>query len=380
VLLNQFKLKDGHWDKPLNRQHDSTSTIIFVFYPPDFDIEKNLSEIISVWPKSHIVGCSGAGEISGEQIFDDRVIVTVAKMERSIVKSWAYTLADSAQSFEIGKKIANSTHSSDLKALYIISTGLDVNASELMRGLKTKDFSKINVSGGLAGDGTNFKKTTVVHNGSVSDRYIAAVGFYGESIVAESNAKGGWLPFGKERIVTKSGGNVLFMLDDKPALALYKDFLGENSKKLPSSALFFPLYLESSKDSVRNAVRTVLSVDESNNSMTFAGDIPQGQSVRFMRSTETSLINAAIECSNNCLDKIDQSQPTLSLMVSCVGRRIVLGTSTECEIQETFKVLPKDSQQTGFYSYGELSMGDSGFCDLHNQTVTLTWIQEKEEK
>jgi hypothetical protein len=311
MLLNQFTLKNGHWDKPLDQHLDSKSTIVFVFYPPDFKIEKNLTEIRAVWPKSHIVGCSGAGEIAGEQIFDDRVIVTVAKLERSIIKSWAYTLKDSAQSFEIGKQIANSTHSSDLKALYIISTGLDVNASEMMRGLKIKDFSKINVSGGLAGDGTSFKKTTVVHNESVSERYIAAVGFYGDSVVAKSNAKGGWLPFGKERIVTKSEGNVLFMLDEKPALTLYKDFLGENSKKLPSSALFFPLYLESSKESVRNAVRTVLSVDESNGSMTFAGDIPQGQSVRFMRSTETSLINAAIECSNNCSKTINQSLTSL---------------------------------------------------------------------
>jgi hypothetical protein len=59
-----------------------------------------------------------------------------------------------------------------------------------------------------------------------------------------------------------------------------------------------------------------------------------------------------------------------------VGRRLVLGSRTEEEIEATLEVLPKGTQQIGFYSYGEISPYTAGTCDLHNQTMTLTTLSE----
>ena len=76
---------------------------------------------------------------------------------------------------------------------------------------------------------------------------MVAVGLYGEHVKLGHGSKGGWDTFGPERIVTKSDGNVLYELDDKPALALYKEYLGDRAAGLPGSALLFPLALRASK-------------------------------------------------------------------------------------------------------------------------------------
>ena len=74
---------------------------------------------------------------------------------------------------------------------------------------------------------------------------------------------------------------------------------------------------------------------------------------------------------------VDENSPTVSLIVSCVGRRLVMGENTEEEVEMVLNHLPKKTVQTGFYSYGEIAAGKNGFCDLHNQTMTVTLIQEK---
>jgi hypothetical protein len=63
----------------------------------------------------------------------------------------------------------------------------------------------------------------------------------------------------------------------------------------------------------------------------------------------------------------------LALLVSCIGRRLLMGQRIEDEIQAVRKVLPTEVPQLGFYSYGEIAPHcRSGDCDLHNQTMTMT--------
>jgi hypothetical protein len=111
--------------------------------------------------------------------------------------------------------------------------------------------------------------------------------------------------------------------------------------------------------------------------MTFAGDVPEGTSIQLMRAGHENLIEAAKNVSLVNSACLDERCPTVSLIVSCVGRRLVMGESTEDEVEMVLNHLPKDTVQTGFYSYGEIAAGNTGFCDLHNQTMTVTLIQEK---
>jgi len=187
-------------------------------------------------------------------------------------------------------------------------------------------------------------------------------------------SKGGWDSFGPERRVTRSQGNILFELDGKPALELYKGYLGERASGLPATALLFPLALRMAEGEQRQLVRTVLAVDEAAQSLTFAGDIPQGSLAQLMRANFDRLIDGAQEAAERI--GAQGGGPALSIAISCVGRRLVLGERTEEEVEATLHALPEGTQQVGFYSYGEIGPFASGTCDLHNQTMTLTVLQE----
>jgi hypothetical protein len=209
--------------------------------------------------------------------------------------------------------------------------------------------------------------------------YVTAVGFYGDHIRLGHGSKGGWDKFGPERQVTKSIGNVLYELDGRPALGLYKEYLGDRASGLPATGLLFPLAIRTSQAEGKVLVRTILAVDEATQSMTFAGDIPEGVFAQLMRANFDRLIQGASEAATLTFDHHNGSysdSPTLSIAISCVGRRLVLGERTEEEIEATLEILPKGSRQIGFYSYGEISPYKSGACDLHNQTMTLTTIAE----
>jgi hypothetical protein len=232
------------------------------------------------------------------------------------------------------------------------------------------------VTGGLAGDGDRFKRTWVVKDGHPVGGYVTAVGLYGAAVRLTHGSKGGWDLFGPERLITRSQGNVLYELNHKPALQLYKDYLGELASGLPGTALHFPLAIRQNQENAKRLVRTILAIDETAGSLTFAGDMPQGAYAQFMRANFDHLIQGASDAATSAAGNGTESSPTLSIAISCVGRRIVLGERTEEEVEAVFDVLPKGTQQIGFYSYGEISPYGSGHCDLHNQTMTLTTISE----
>ena len=206
---------------------------------------------------------------------------------------------------------------------------------------------------------------------------VRGVGLYGDALRMGHGSMGGWDIFGPERTITRARANVLYELDGRPALDLYKSYLGELSGGLPATGLLFPLAIRTagSRPDEPSLVRTILAVDEDDQSMTFAGDMPEGARAQLMRANVDRLIEGAADAAL-MVDGGGGAGPTLVLGISCVGRRLVLGERTEEEIEATVECLPGGVQQIGFYSYGEISPHASGLCELHNQTMTLTTIHE----
>jgi hypothetical protein len=181
--------------------------------------------------------------------------------------------------------------------------------------------------------------------------------------------------FGPERTVTGSAGNVLYEIDYKNALELYIKYLGPEASQLPGSALLFPLSV-SIPGSIEPVVRTILSIDHERNCMTFTGDIPHGARVRFMKANFDKLTgaaaNAAVYAMGNASSNVD-----FALLVSCVGRKIILGSRIDEEVEAVKEVLGGKVKMAGFYSYGEISpFNNSETCQLHNQTMTITTFYE----
>jgi hypothetical protein len=283
-------------------------------------------------------------------------------------------------SFEAGCALGRQLADPDLRGVIVISDGLGVNGSALAQGLNSVLGDRVVVTGGLAGDGDRFARTWVLVEGRPTSGHATAIGLYGQHVRIGHGSKGGWDVFGPERRVTRSDGNVLFELDDKPALQLYKEYLGELAAELPASALLFPLAVRATNGSdpegSERVVRTVLGIDEAANAMVFAGDIPEGALAQLMHANFDRLVQGASDAALMTRDSTTDAGDVLCIAISCVGRRLVLRQRTEEETEAALEILPQKTQQIGFYSYGELSPYAGGSCALHNQTMTLTTLVE----
>lgn len=356
---------------------NSERTLVLVFGAPRFHDEvAPIRELLDAYPDSHVIGCSTSGEILGGTLSDDSISVAVVRFEHTGITSAVAPVRSAEDSRSAGETLAMQLNRPDLRAVLVFSDGLRVNGSELVRGLNGALPESVVVTGGLAGDADRFQRTWSLRNGEPRESMIVAAGLYGQRVSVGHGSKGGWDLFGPERRVTRSSGNVLFELDTRPALRLYKEYLGDRAHGLPATALLFPLAVRPDPESDHTLVRTILGVDDATNSMTFAGDIPEGSLVRFMCANFDRLIDGSADSALQARSGAADQSPALCIAISCVGRRLVLGERTEEELEACFEILPPGSGQVGFYSYGEISPFASGRCDLHNQTMTLTTLTE----
>lgn len=358
-------------------QVDSEKTLVLVFGGSKlFDDPARIDELSKAFPKASVIGCSTAGEIAGTSLHDDGLSVAIVRFQHTRLATASAPVRSAADSFKAGDLIARQLDAPDLRGIMVLSDGLNVNGSELARGITSIVNDSVVVTGGLAGDGANFRRTWVLRDRKPVEKFVTAVGLYGDRVRLGFGSKGGWDAFGPERVVTRSEGNVLYELDGRPALPLYKEYLGERAAGLPATALLFPLSLRRDSGDSNRLVRTVLSVDEKTQSMVFAGDLPKGYLAQLMCANFDRLIQGA-SSSALMTRAVKDRQSCLAVAISCVGRRLVLGERAEEELEATVSALPMGSHLVGFYSYGELSPTGVGRCDLHNQTMTLTTIVEE---
>ncbi len=364
------------WSIPLDPRLDSGRTLVLAFGASGLvDAHGPIEDVLAAYPQARILGCSTSGEVHGTRIHDDSLVVAVARFEDVQLREASAPVVAASDSFAAGESIAHQLQADDLRAVLVLSDGLLVNGSSLVQGLNSVLPDSVVVSGGLAGDGDRFARTWVLGGRDLGAGRVVAVGLYGERLRVGHGSKGGWDAFGVERRVTRSVGNVLYELDGRPALALYKEYLGDRARGLPATALLFPLTLRPDSDDDRRLVRTILAIDEAEQSMTFAGDVPEGWFAQLMYANFDRLIQGAEDAALDT-NGDDVSGDVLAIAVSCVGRRLVLGDRAEEEIEATCDALPRLSRQIGFYSYGELSPLNGGKCELHNQTMTLTTLAE----
>ncbi|MGE0549282.1 MAG: FIST signal transduction protein [Kofleriaceae bacterium] len=368
---------DTGWIPAVPGEHGADAQLVLVFGSRRLlEAGTELARVRAAYPNAYMTGCSTAGEICGDHVLDDTLVVTAFSFERSTARGVSVQLDEASSSSEAGELLARKVPDHDhLKHVIVFSDGLHVNGSELVRGITRALPPHVTVTGGLSADGPRFEATSVVVDGVASSRVIVAVGFYGELRIGYGSL-GGWDPFGPYRRVTRSAGNVLYQLDGQSALALYKRYLGEQARGLPGSALLFPLCVRT-VDAKLGVVRTILSVNETEDSMTFAGDIPEGASAQLMKANFDRLIDGAVGAAKVSTGALGNT-PECALLISCVGRKMVLQQRIEEEIEGVRDVVGAATVLTGFYSYGEISpFTPTARCELHNQTMTITTLSER---
>lgn len=336
----------------------------------------HLVEIAEFYPHAELVGCSTSGEICGTRVSDESIVVTAIEFDYTSIRTAEMGLSESTDSRVAGRELAAKLVDQSLVHVLVFSDGLVVNGSELTRGFVDALPPGIQVTGGLAGDGADFRETLIVSGTQAQTRRVIAVGLYGKRLRVGCGSMGGWDPFGPERLITRSRGNRLYELDGRSALGLYRKFLGEYAEDLPASALLFPLSIRTTVDEP-SVVRTVLSIDDDEGSMTFAGDLPEGSYARLMKANFERLIDGANDAAFAAFESTGSTSPDLALLISCVGRKMVLRQRVEEEVECVQVVLGEGVTLSGFYSYGEIAPSAPGAsCELHNQTMTITTLSE----
>jgi hypothetical protein len=367
------------WEFP-SIQKTSNPNFVLVFAASNLFKDSTWFEPLQKrYPEGKFIGCSTSGEISGNTVRDQSAVATAVEFSHAQVRFAQKDLKTTEDSYECGKSLIEQFPTNDLKHVLVFSDGLHINGSELVRGMRQSLPKGVTVTGGLAGDGPNFKQTYVItQNGKAQDNCVCAIGLYGDSIGVGYGSYSGWDPFGVERLVSKSKSNVLYEIDNQPALELYKSFLGDNAAQLPASGLLFPLSLRTKEDE-QPVVRTILSVNELDQSITFAGDLPEGSYVRLMKANTDRLIQGAVKAAEISKVGLAGNTAALAIMVSCVGRKLVLKQLVEEEIEGANELIGNQCVTTGLYSYGEISpFSENRACELHNQTMTITTLFEKE--
>jgi hypothetical protein len=373
MKLATFRFQNGAWSRPFP-DLDSERTMVLAFAAPSFAARPDLMiELAAAFPRAAMIGCSTAGEIDQAEIRDDSITVAVVQFARTRVRQAEARVAG-VSAYAAGARVAAELMTPELRAVLLFVPGTDVNAHELVAGLNARLPRHVIVTGGLAGNADRAGRTWVVASGRIAADTVVAVGLYGEHVRVSHGSRGGWDSFGVERVVTRAQGNVLYALDDRPALALYKEQLGDRAADLPESALMFPLSVRGAGDDSDGVVRAVIGIDEISQSITVAGDVPAGSHARLLRSSPDELVQAAQEAGSAAGAAVEG--PVLCVAISCVGRRQMLGARSAEETEAALESLPVGTAQVGFYSNGEIAPQASGRCNLHSQTMSLTVLAE----
>lgn len=374
--VQAYKLEGTNWQYFQEKQ-TLNNPLVFVFGNRIL-LEKNeiIEEIRKEFPYEHLIFGSTSGEIIDNNVFDDSIVVTAIEFEKSAFEVRTENIFDHNKDAKaLGEYLYASIPKENLRHLFVLSEGSFVNGSSLIEGLEKNILNSIPISGGMCGDDAKFEKTLASYKENPKEGEVVLIGFYGATLEISFASFGGWSTFGPERIITKSTANILYEIDDQPALDLYKKYLGEKATQLPQASLFYPLNVtpEGKNEPV---VRTILGIDNVNQSMTLAGDVPENSRVQLMMASVDAIAEGANEAAKLAM-KNRKAKPQLALLVSCVGRKLVMNQRVEEEIERVQEVIGTTATITGFYSYGEMApFSENTFCDLHNQTMTLTLISE----
>lgn len=377
MKIQQMKFSKEHgWQTLRNDKTDKAFNLVLAFGSHEVLNEQEYNTIRKNYPDADILMSSTAGEIIDTEVCDNTISLTAICFEKTIVKTAIIDIQEARNSFHAGQSLGSALDPSGLKNVLVISDGQKVNGSDLVLGLQESLPPDTIITGGLAGDGARFQSTLVGLNDVPSEGKIVAIGFYGEALSVTYGSVGGWDVFGPERLITRSDANVLYELDGEPALDIYKLYLGDYANELPGSGLLFPLSIRTS-DSGHSVVRTILGINEEDKSLTFAGNMPVDTYTQLMKASFDRLIEGASDAAQNSVQNTNE-QPDLAILISCVGRKLVLDQRIEEEVEVVRAIYGGNTAITGFYSYGEISPSlNSVKCDLHNQTMTITTLTER---
>ena len=300
----------------------------------------------------NVVGSSSGGNIlvdgGAKTIYEDSAVVTLVELNDA---HYAYLVKDRGKisSFDFGANIGQWGLEKFRKPSFIvIASGLSLNGQEFVEGIIESAGKDVSMFGGLAGDESKFEQNFVFSGDKVLENGAIALAFDSEHVDLQGIATSGWVGLGKDLTITSSESNIVYSIDNEPALKVYKKYLSVQDSDLPAIGVEYPLLIKREDDNY--ALRAVMGVDREKEALIFAGTVPQNATVTFSSSPGFEVIDRTKEK----ISKFHSEQPEAEvlLLFSCMARHLALGPVISEEI--SFPAEKWGLPLSGFFTYGEI--------------------------
>jgi hypothetical protein len=249
-------------------------------------------------------------------------------------------------------------------------SGISTDGYLLIEGIKNVVDKNLVMFGGLAGDDGKFNETFVISSKDISNNGVLVIVFDGSKITLNGTAKSGWIGLGMELKITKSDKNIVYTIDNKPALDVYLEYLNINIEDMPLIGVEYPLMIKRSEEI--EILRAVTGINKEDRSLIFAGSVPEGSTVKFSSSPGFNVVESTVKSVVDFHNKVPDVD--FVILFSCIARHLALGPLVKDEISAVFENWKVPV--IGYFTYGEIGTNFNRGCDFYNQTFTLVAIKE----
>lgn len=368
--------------------------LAIVFSSIDLSYPKLLKTIsLYLEERVPIIGCSGAAIISNQGIFKHALTVMLLRLPKGVYFNTAFvkdirTKMDLSAGGELGKRLLYGFKGARRVLSVIFSDGLTEEGPNLIYGLQEKLGKSFPLVGASASDNMRFLKSYVYFNQEMlSDSAVGIL--WGGKLNFGLGIKHGWKPLGRPRTVTRSEGNIVYEIDNSPAIKIYEEYLARNiselQKELKRISILYPIgiYLPGEEEYL---LRNILSV-EKDGSLRFQGNVIQGSLVRLMIGTKESCLTAtkaAVDeakkgLTSPIIDFKKESMNNFVLVFDSVSRYILLRRDANKELEIIKETMGEKTPIIGLYTYGEQAplraVSYQGQTYFHNQTIAILAIE-----
>ncbi len=344
-----------------------TPTLAIVFCSVVYPLEK-VRKLFTGY-NIDLFGASSSGEIANCKAYEGSIAVMLLNIDPNVYKLSVFD-AQGMTSYRVGQDLADwATTVYEKPALMVTSAGLHADGEQIVRGIIDKAGYQVPLFGGLAGDDLRMHETFVFSTSQVISNGVVALAVDRNAIELYGTAVSGWKGIGTPKTITKAEGNVVYMIDNQPALDVYRKYLGvTGSRSDHTLAAEYPLLLK--RDDGSSVLRAAMLVN-GDKSMVYAGTMPEGARVQFSMPPGFEIVEYAIE-QLSAFNK-QFSEADAMVLFSCKARHLTLGPVVEDEISAICRMW--NVPLVGFFTYGEIGPNATGRCDFHNDTLSLVLIR-----
>ena len=349
-----------------------TPTLAIIFC----SITQNRKEIVDFFNANNVdvFGSTTAGEIVDSEVMEKSTVVMLLNVNKAHYKIF---FEASPHTYKVANDLGLFAKASFANpSVMVISSGLTIDAEQIINGFKDAD-KTIPLYGGLAGDDLTMKASYVFTNNQETSTGLIGLALDGDKINVKGLATSGWDNIGIEKTITKSTGNIVYTIDDEPAVDVFVKFfqftesVDNTAEIIAQNFAQYPLQLK--KENGNTVLRAPLMVDIESRALIFAGGIPQGSKVKFSVQPGFDLIEKTTNRINSLKPAIPEADALI--MFSCKARHMALGPMTGDEAGMIRGLWNKPL--IGFFTYGEIGAAIDSECDFHNETCSMVILKEK---